>query len=135
MPNREGLSHVSVFQAKNVSFAAALSWAGRSSVWTSRALAWSVLGAGFACAAVILSLRYWFLPNIENYREDIAAAVSRAANLRITIEKVSGDWDGMRPYLKLEGVSVYDKSGRRAVFDRAGTSLSSRCADVPSSCE
>lgn len=98
-----------------MSFAGALSWAGRSSVWTSRALAWSVLGAALACAAVILALRYWFLPNIENYREDIAAAVSRAANLRITIAKISGDWDGMRPHLKLEGVSIYDKSGRRAL--------------------
>ncbi len=94
---------------------AALKWLGRSSLWTSRALAWSVVGSALACAALILSLRYWFLPNIENYREDIAAAVSRAASLRITIAKISGDWDGMRPRLKLEGVSVYDKSGRRAL--------------------
>lgn len=98
-----------------MTFAAALKWLGRSSLWTSRALAWSVLGVALACAAVILSLRYWFLPNIENYREDIAAAVSRAANQRITIERIAGNWDGMWPQLKLEGVSVYDKSGRRAL--------------------
>jgi uncharacterized protein (TIGR02099 family) len=98
-----------------VSVAAALRWVGHSSIWTSRALAWTLVAVALACASVVLSLRYWFLPNIENYREDIAAAVSRAANLRITIGKISGDWDGMRPYLKLEAVTVYDKAGRRAL--------------------
>lgn len=94
---------------------AALRWVKTSSIWTSRALAWTLIGVAFACAALVLSLRYWFLPNIENYREDIAAAVSRAANVRITIGRISGDWEGMRPHLKLEDVSVYDKAGRRAL--------------------
>ena len=98
-----------------MSFAAALRWAGRSSIWTSRAFAWTLIAAALSCAIVVLSLRYWVLPNIEQYREDIAAAVSRAANLRITIGRISADWDGMRPHLKLEDVTVYDKAGRRAL--------------------
>ncbi|MES2561972.1 MAG: hypothetical protein V4637_04520, partial [Pseudomonadota bacterium] len=64
-----------------MSLAAALRWAGRSSLWTSRALAWTLIAAALTCAAVVLSLRYWFLPNIEHYRQDIAAAVSRAGGL------------------------------------------------------
>jgi uncharacterized protein YhdP len=63
----------------------------------------------------VLGLRYWVLPNIESYREDIAAAVSRAAKVRITIGKISGDWEGIRPHLVLEDISVFDKSGRRAL--------------------
>lgn len=98
-----------------MSFAAALRWAGRSSIWTSRAFAWTLIAGALSCAIVVLSLRYWFLPNIEQYREDIAAAVSRASNLRITIGRISADWDGMRPHLKLEDVTVYDKAGRRAL--------------------
>ena len=95
--------------------AAALRWLKLSSLWTWRALAWTVLGAALACAVFVLTLRYWFLPNIEQYREDIAAAVSRAANVSITIGRISADWDGVRPHLKLEQVSVYDRSGRRAL--------------------
>ena len=109
------ISHLTEHQAKHVSVAAALRWAGRSSLWTSRALAWLLIAAALICAAVVLSLRYWFLPNIEHYRQDIAAAVSRAANLRITIGRISADWDGMRPHLKLEQVTVYDELGRRAL--------------------
>jgi uncharacterized protein (TIGR02099 family) len=98
-----------------VSFAAALRWAGRSSLWTSRAFAWTLIAAALVCASVVLSLRYWILPNIESYREDIAAAVSRAVDLRITIGRISGNWDGMRPHLKLENVTVYDRAGRSAL--------------------
>jgi uncharacterized protein (TIGR02099 family) len=98
-----------------VSSAAALRWLKLSSVWTWRALGWTVFAAALACAILVLALRYWFLPNIELYREDIARAVSRAANLRITIGRISADWEGVRPHLKLEDVSVYDKQGRRAL--------------------
>jgi uncharacterized protein (TIGR02099 family) len=98
-----------------VFFAAALRGLKRSSVWTWRALAWSVVAAALASAFFVLGLRYWFLPNIEAYREDIAQAVSRAANLRITIGSISADWDGIRPHLKLGDVTVYDEAGRRAL--------------------
>jgi uncharacterized protein (TIGR02099 family) len=98
-----------------VSFTAALRWLKQSSVWTWRALAWSVVAVALACAFFVLALRYWFLPNIETYREDIAAAVSRAADLRITIGRISAGWEGIRPHLKLEDVSVYDETGRRAL--------------------
>lgn len=90
-------------------------WLTAGSVWTSRALILSALGVALTCGFLLLSLRYWVLPNIESYREDIAARVSRAANLRITIERISGHWRGVRPHFKLEGVTVYDKAGRRAL--------------------
>lgn len=98
-----------------MSFTAALRWVRQSSVFTSRALLWSVLGAALVCAFFILALRYWFLPNIETYRDDIAAAVSRAANAHITIGRISGEWQGIRPYLKLEDVAVYDQAGALAL--------------------
>lgn len=98
-----------------MSLTPALRWVRQSSVWTWRVLVWGVVAVALACAFSVLALRYWFLPNIESYREDIAQAVSRAANLRITIGRISADWEGIRPHLKLEDVSVYDEAGRRAL--------------------
>ncbi|HYC45080.1 MAG TPA: YhdP family protein [Burkholderiales bacterium] len=98
-----------------MSLAATLRWLKSGSAWTSRALLWSVIAVVLVCASVVLSLRYWLLPNVDAYRDDIAAAVSRAANLRITIGRISGDWDGMRPHLKLENVSVHDREGHKAL--------------------
>ncbi|MGZ8196725.1 MAG: YhdP family protein, partial [Burkholderiales bacterium] len=98
-----------------MSLAAALRWTKTGSLWTTRALIWSLVAATFVCATFVLSLRYWVLPNIDVYRDDIAAAVSRAANARITIGRISAQWDGMRPHLKLDDVAVYDNAGRRAL--------------------
>ena len=90
-------------------------WVKTSSIWTSLALAWTLVAAALACAFVVLGLRYWVLPNIESYREDIAAAVSKTAKVRITIGRISASWEGMRPRLILEDISVFDKAGRRAL--------------------
>jgi uncharacterized protein (TIGR02099 family) len=110
-----------------VSFAAALRWVRTSSIWTSRALVWGIVGVALTCAFVVLGLRYWVLPNIESYREEIAAAVSRAAKVRITISKITAEWDGMRPHLIVDGVTVFDKAGRRALeLERVESTISWR---------
>jgi uncharacterized protein (TIGR02099 family) len=96
-------------------FLAAVRWAKQSSLWTSRALGWSAIAAALACAFVVLGLRYWLLPNVDQYREHIAGALSRAANVQITIGRISGNWDGMRPQLRLEEVTVFDSAGRRSL--------------------
>lgn len=74
---------------------------------------------------LLLALRYWFLPNIENYRDSIAEAASRAAGQRITIGKIIADWEGLRPHLSLDNVQVFDQAGRPAlVLNRVATTLS-----------
>jgi uncharacterized protein YhdP len=45
-------------------------------------LAWA---AFFAFAALVLALRYWVLPDIERYREDIVAAMSRGIGLPVRV--------------------------------------------------
>ena len=43
-------------------------------------LAW---GAFFAFAALVLAVRFWVLPDIERYRDDIVAAMSRGIGLPV----------------------------------------------------
>lgn len=104
---------------------AALRWLKTSSLWTYRTLLWATLTVIFLCAAVVLGLRYWLLPNIDNYRDDIARAVSSAARQHISIGHISGNWDGLRPRLVLENVIVYDKADRPALeLSRVDSTLS-----------
>ncbi|HET7159852.1 MAG TPA: AsmA family protein, partial [Burkholderiales bacterium] len=78
-----------------------------------------------AVAMTVLALRYWLLPNIENYREDISQAVSTAAKQHVTIGKIAAEWQGMHPYLKLEQVTVHDQAGRPAIeLERVDSTLS-----------
>jgi uncharacterized protein (TIGR02099 family) len=75
-------------------------------------LAWA---AFFAFAVVFLALRYWLLPNVERYREDIVTAISRSVGLPVKIGALSTDWQGLRPRLSIADVRVYDRDGREAL--------------------
>lgn len=65
-----------------------------------------------ACfSLLLLLLRYWLLPDIEQYRENIASAISHASGQHITIGEISANWDGFRPHMMLRAVKVHDKEG------------------------
>ncbi|SFW29074.1 TIGR02099 family protein [Nitrosovibrio sp. Nv17] len=65
--------------------------------------------ACFAC--LLLLLRYWLLPDIERYRETIAAAISHATGQHVTIGGIRANWDGLRPHMLLHTVKVHDRAG------------------------
>ncbi len=63
-----------------------------------------------------MTLRYWLLPDIEHYRNDIASAISQAAGQRVTIDSISANWDGLHPHLVLRKLQVYDKEDNPALL-------------------
>jgi uncharacterized protein (TIGR02099 family) len=100
-------------------------WVKGSSLWVYRVLTWSVLAAGLTFAVTVLGLRYLILPNIEQYREDIARIVSETARQKVEIGYIRANWDGLRPQLVLEQVRVLDADGRPALeFSRVDNTLS-----------
>ena len=89
--------------------------AGRAAPWLIgllEVLGWAAL---ISCAAVFLAARYWILPNIERYRDDIVAAISQAVGLRVEIGAIRADWRGLRPELDFTDVRLYDSRGRVAL--------------------
>src|SRR5262245_45538999 len=102
-----------------------LKWVGISSLWGYRVLTWSVLVLGLAFAGIVISLRYWVLPNVESYRDDIARVASERARQKISIGAIHANWDGLRPQLKMEKVTVHDAAGRPALeFERVDITAS-----------
>ena len=75
-------------------------------------LAWA---AFFAFAALVLALRYWVLPDIERYREDIVAAMSRGIGLPVRVGRIEAGWLGLRPQITLSDVRIHDAQGREAL--------------------
>jgi uncharacterized protein (TIGR02099 family) len=69
----------------------------------------------FAFAVIVVALRYWILPGIENYRGDIEQAASFGLGRRVTIASVEAEWHGLNPYLALHKVAIYDESDRPAL--------------------
>ncbi|MBL8517746.1 MAG: TIGR02099 family protein [Betaproteobacteria bacterium] len=66
--------------------------------------------AGFG----VLALRYWFLPGVGQYRDDVVARVSAATGMAFAAESMEGDWQGLRPVLSFRNVRLADKQGEAA---------------------
>jgi len=97
------------------------------SLLTYRLLSVLVLVAGFGTAAVVLSLRYYVLPNIDQHRERIAALASEAIGQPVTIGGIAAQWNGLRPHLSMARVVVHDGAGRPALeLQRVEATLSWR---------
>lgn len=73
----------------------------------------------FGFAAVVLALRFWILPQIEEHPEAIAEVISRNIGQRVSIGSVDSGWQRLRPYLDLTDVRLYDQEGRVALSLRS----------------
>lgn len=90
-------------------------WLRISSLTLYRLVTWSILGAGFTFALVVIALRYWVLPNIDQHRERITEAITAAVGQRVAIGKVAGNWDGLHPELVMDDVTIFDAANRPAL--------------------
>jgi uncharacterized protein (TIGR02099 family) len=97
----------------------------KSLIWTYRAalsLLWLTI---IALALSILSLRYFILPNVADYKEHIERQISLTAGQKITIGTIDASWNGMNPHLSLRQVAIYDEKDRLALtLHEIETSLS-----------
>ncbi len=90
-------------------------WLGISSLWAYRVVSWALLILSFAFALVVCGVRFWFLPNIERFREPIAQNLSAAIGQRVTIGKLEGRWSGVNLQLTLNDLALFDKQGQPAL--------------------
>lgn len=76
--------------------------------WLTRIAIVLATTVGVLLAIGIIVLRYWLLPDIEQSHEKITSSISRAIGRTVTIEKIAGDWQGLRPRLSLTKLSILD---------------------------
>jgi uncharacterized protein YhdP len=83
--------------------------------WLSRlAIVVSAVAAVLFASAVIL-LRYWLLPDIEQYHDRITSSMSVAIGNPVTIGKIQGDWQGFLPHLNFTDVRILDEQRQPAL--------------------
>ena len=75
-------------------------------------LGYLVLAGAVVFAALVVALRFYFLPNVDHFREPITAAVTRAVGQPVSIGALAGYWHGLHPRLSLRDVVVHDAQGR-----------------------
>ncbi len=70
----------------------------------------------FIFCAAVLSLRFYVLPNIAQYKNEIEKIASHAVGKPVSIAQMEASWDGLRPHLELKDVILRDKSGQRTLL-------------------
>ncbi|HEX4984860.1 MAG TPA: YhdP family protein [Burkholderiales bacterium] len=102
-----------------------LAFLKHGSLWTYRAATAAVLAVGLAFVLLVLGLRYLALPNVNDYRDNIARAISGAIGQQVTIGSIAGSWQGYRPELTLMEVAVAGAGAQPAfAFHRVDAALS-----------
>ena len=79
--------------------------------WTGRGL----LAVYVVFLIVVLGLRYWLMPNIDQWRAPISQALSTLTQSEITIGSIQAQWQGIYPELQLEHVTVGDPDSLQAI--------------------
>jgi uncharacterized protein (TIGR02099 family) len=75
--------------------------------------------------ASIITLQYFVLPNIDNYKPKIIHEISSALGQKVTVGKIVASWQGINPHLTLNNIHIYDQENRVALnLNRIETSLS-----------
>lgn len=69
----------------------------------------------FAFGALVLALRYWVIPRVGEYRQEIAQAVGQAVGLPVEIGALEGSWAGLRPRLRVHDVVLRGADGAPAL--------------------
>lgn len=67
-------------------------------------------------AIIIIALRYWLLPDIEQYHDSITSSLSAAIGNPVTIGRISGDWQGLHPRLDFSDVRILDQQGQPSLM-------------------
>jgi len=81
--------------------------------------------AAMLFALAIIVLRYWLLPDIEQYHDRITSSLAAAIGNPVTIGKIQGDWQGFLPRLNFTDVRILDEQRKPAlVLQRIDGSLS-----------
>jgi uncharacterized protein (TIGR02099 family) len=63
-----------------------------------------------------LVLRYVLLPNIDHYKGDIEQVIGSSMGRKVSITQISASWQGLRPNLQLQHVTIYDEQGKNALI-------------------
>jgi uncharacterized protein (TIGR02099 family) len=90
---------------------ASLHLAKRGSLWATRMIFGLLALVVFLVVVTAVTTRYWLLPHINDFRNEVAEAISRAANQRVTIGELEGGWEGLRPRLAIRDLRIYDAAG------------------------
>jgi len=87
----------------------------RSLVWLYNAVTYLLWAGVITATLLLLGLRYYVLPQINQQKDAIAQQASKSIGLKVTIGDIKAGWHGLRPNIELFNVDLYDTQNRPAL--------------------
>ncbi|MCL2160898.1 MAG: TIGR02099 family protein [Betaproteobacteria bacterium] len=89
-----------------------------------RILGWLSLAGGLLCGLLYVVMRVWLFPWLGENREWVAAKLTSAAGAPVSIERLDADWLGLRPHLRLGGLTIHAGERETLRLERVEATLS-----------
>src|ERR1035437_2331835 len=83
--------------------------------WLTRITIVTTAVTAVLCAITIIVLRYWLLPDIEQFHGKITSSLATAMGNPVSIGKIEGDWKGLHPRMNFTDVRILDAQGQPAL--------------------
>jgi uncharacterized protein (TIGR02099 family) len=97
----------------------------KSIYWLYKTTLYSVWIFIVLLTASIITLRYFMLPDVDQYKPKIESEISKNLGQKITIGKINSNWHGLNPNISMRNINIYDQDANVALsFDRIDASLS-----------
>lgn len=74
-----------------------------------------VLVVYFLAAGAFLGVRYWVLPNIDQWRPQLAQQLSSATGMQVQLGQVKANWSGLNPSLQIRDIDFTDPHQRQVL--------------------
>ena len=82
-----------------------------------------LLGAYFVLGLAYLGFRYYLWPRLDEWRPVVLAQLSAAAGRPVTIGRIEGGFEGLRPRLTVEDLRIDDDDGTPALLVPRATAV------------
>lgn len=87
----------------------------KSLLWVYRLTLWLIAIAIIIVSAVALAIHFWLMPNINQFKNDIAGFATQAAKQKVVIGDIKAYWQGVNPHLSINNIDLYDAEDRPAL--------------------
>lgn len=76
-----------------------------------RGIGWLIVLSFFTLGLTMLVARYWLLPRVDEWRQQIEGIASSALQAPVRIGRIEASWRGLNPMLALSDVAISGQSG------------------------
>ncbi|MEK9867524.1 MAG: hypothetical protein VW621_07645, partial [Betaproteobacteria bacterium] len=73
-------------------------------------LLWGLAAACVVASVVVLTVKFYLVPNLDQFREQIEAVVVESSGQPLTFEEIEASWSGLNPVFRLSNVRLKDES-------------------------